>query len=801
MGCVGEHQCHLLQGCMMYEEQFSSVRQFDAGQQHAQVYGSGMDAADIYERVAPQSVEESVISAARDRLAALPLDRPPAMNILPPVSWLPAFARNHLFVGREAEFARMAALLKARDLATVVLAGWGGVGKSQLAAEFVYRYRSYFAGGIFWLRFAMADAVPSEVARCAIFLSQELRLNVRMLPVEEQIKLVLACWQSPLPRLLVFDTCEDEALLARWRPPRGGCRIVVTSRRRIWHPNLAVTQMEVSELERTQSVELLGAYRADISVRDRELIAQELGDLPLALAAAGAYLHTHRESPLGDVGRYLRSLRRANPLAHASLQQEGTTFPTEHSEHIARTFALSYEQLDPTRPIDATALRVLARIASLAPGEPIPRDLLHLTMGSAGDKEEDERFDGALKRLYTLGLLTWRRDGTLYMHRLLALFVQMRLTSTDAAAEVRPAVEAALLQRVREINARGYPALLLPLREHLRTITAHADQREDVMAADLNAAFGTHLRMTGAYREAQEYLERALSIREQRLGRDHPDVVTLLDNLAELSREQGKYREAEPLYQRAWYIREQFLGAGDPQMATSLYNLANLYFAQEQYEEAEPLYRRVLEIWQQNLGEEHPQVAYPLNNLALLYREQRKYEEAEPFYWRALRIWQHSLGPEHPQVATLLNNLALLFRDRGKYKEAELLYQRALRIREKNLGEEHSLVAYPLNGLANLYYEQGKYAEAESLYRQALCIRERSLGSDHPLVAYPLNGLASLYYEQGKYEEAEPLYQRALQIWEKGLGEEHPHTQMARANYSSLVQVIGLNSKQLEKGS
>src|SRR5579883_1130607 len=61
MGCVGEHQCHLLQGCMMYEEQFSSVRQFDAGQQHAQVYGSGMDAADIYERVAPQSVEESVI--------------------------------------------------------------------------------------------------------------------------------------------------------------------------------------------------------------------------------------------------------------------------------------------------------------------------------------------------------------------------------------------------------------------------------------------------------------------------------------------------------------------------------------------------------------------------------------------------------------------------------------------------------------------------------------------------------------------------------------------------------------------
>ncbi len=785
----------------MYEEQFSFVHQQRAGQSNAQVYGSGTDAADVYEHVAPHPIEESVIAAARARLEELPLDRPPVMNVHPPASRLPVVARNHLFVGREAELARMAVLLQARDLETVALTGWGGVGKSQLAAEFVYRYRSYFAGGIFWLRFALADAVPAEVARCASALSQEIRLNVRMLPVEEQIKLVLSCWQNQLPRLLVFDNCEDETLLARWRPPRGGCRIVVTGRRRSWHPGLSVTQMEVGELEREQSVVLLRAYRGDVSVRDLDLIARELGDLPLALAAAGAYLDTYRESPLGDPDYYLRALRRVNPLAHVSLQQEGTTITTGHSEHVARTFALSYEQLDPSETIDATALRVLARIASLAPGEPIPRDLLRLTMGSEGDEEEDERFDEALKRLYALGLLTARQEGDLYMHRLLALFIQMRLTATVAVTEVRPAVEAALLRRVREINERGYPAALLPLQAHLRVVAARASKREDAMAADLNAVLGMHLRMSGDYQEAQEHLEWALSIREQRLGSEHPDVATLLNNLAELYREQGKYREAEPLYWRALSIRERSLGSEHTAVATPLNNLANLYSAQGRYEVAEELYQWALDIWERSLGPDHPDVAYPLNNLALLYREQGKYEEAEELYRRALRIWEQSLGPEHPQVATLLNNLALLYRVQRRYGEAEELYRRALYIRERSLGPEHPQVAYPLNGLANLYAEREGYGEAEAFYQRALRIWERSLGPEHPQVTYPLNGLANLYYMQGKYEEADRLYRRALHIGEQSLGPEHPHTQKVRQNYTSLLQERELNARWEEKGA
>lgn len=46
------------------------------------------------------------------------------------------------------------------------------------------------------------------------------------------MKLVLGAWQSPLPRLLIFDNCEDEALLAQWRPPTGGAHVR-------WTPQIA----------------------------------------------------------------------------------------------------------------------------------------------------------------------------------------------------------------------------------------------------------------------------------------------------------------------------------------------------------------------------------------------------------------------------------------------------------------------------------------------------------------------------------------------------------------------------------
>src|SRR5260221_5959262 len=130
----------------MREEHQSSCGQSIVGSYNAVVYGSGTATVNVYEMIAPHPVEPGVIAVAIQKLSTLPLDHLPAVSALPPASRLPAFARNPSFVGRETELARMANILKAHNLATVAITGLGGVGKSQLASEFVYRYGQYFSG-------------------------------------------------------------------------------------------------------------------------------------------------------------------------------------------------------------------------------------------------------------------------------------------------------------------------------------------------------------------------------------------------------------------------------------------------------------------------------------------------------------------------------------------------------------------------------------------------------------------------------------------------------------------------------
>ncbi len=89
---------------------------------------------------------------------------------------------------------------------------------------------------------------------------------------------------------------------------------------------------------------------------------------------------------------------------------------------------------------------------------------------------------------------------------------------------------------------------------------------------------------------------RAIAIGEQKLGPDHPDLASRLNNLGLLYYNQGKYTEAEALFHRAITISEQKLGLDHPDLPKWLNNLANLYKNQGKNTEAEALFQRSKQI-------------------------------------------------------------------------------------------------------------------------------------------------------------------------------------------------------------
>jgi tetratricopeptide (TPR) repeat protein len=732
--------------------------------------------------------DDDSLTAALALLDSIPLEEIPEPTPLPSRSRMP-LRHNPLFVGREDDLRFLARTLRGERTAAigqlVAASGMGGIGKTQLAVEFAHRYGRYFAGGVFWLNFGDPQSIPSDVALCGAAPYLHLSPQYGDLSLEQQIGLVRAAWESPLPRLLIFDNCEDEVLLRHWRPNAGGSRVLVTSRRGEFNPGLGVYLRRLDVLPRWESIDLLrkhvGARTTDA---DLDAIAEELGDLPLAVEVAGSYLAVYRDimSPAG----YLSELRSTEVLEHPSLQGEGTDWlPTEHERDVGRTFLLSYQRLKDSEPADILARKLLARAACFAPGEPIPRALLLQTLALPDeDQQQARQAVKGLQRLIALGLLTEVEEGAqtagegVRLHRLLARFVK-RAVSDD---EAQPAVEDALGRAADELNRAGYPLQLLPLQPHLRSIVDRAPERADEQMAWLCNQLGYHLGQLGEYTQQQQYHERSLAIREEVLGPSHPDTATSLNSLAATLNAQGRYSEAQPLYERALAIREEVLGPSHPDTATSLNNLAANLNDQGRYSEAQPLYERALAICEEVLGPIHPATAASLNNLAANLNDQGRYSEAQPLYERALAIREEVLGPTHPDTATSLNNLAMNLNDQGRYSEAQPLYERSLAIYEEVLGPTHPNTAQSLNNLASTLDDQGRYSEAQPLYERSLAIREEVLGPIHPATAASLNNLAANLNDQGRYSEVQPLLERAVMIYEKVLGPNHPHTELVRDN-------------------
>lgn len=741
------------------------------------------------------SIEESVLLAAQQQLEAMPTDIVPSPASLPPGSRMP-LSHNPLFIGREEELRSLAEVFKQDETApggqtkTAVITGLGGMGKTQLASEFVHRYGRHFAGGVFWFSFANPDAIPDEIASCGELGHLNLRSDYGELPLNDQVQLVKAAFKAPLPRLLVFDNCEYPELLTRWRPPTGGAKVLVTARYAEWDPALGVELLPLEKLGCQKSVTLLLNHRPDLSDDNALLaeIAEELGQLPLALHLAGKYLAHYRH--IVELPTYLEQLRRA-PLKHPSLSARGFS-PTGHKGSLGRTFELTYDRLNSDDPVDRIALAVLMRAVFFAPGEAIPRDLLRATMGSGRDQSTEIQVEDAIIRLVSLGLLASEVDGSLRIHRLLAMFVREAGGRDQLAMnEAQAMVERTLLERTLSLNEAGNPVPLRAWQPHLRWVTDAALTRRDKRSADLCNGLASHLRRIGDYPTAQRYYKRALDIRQDLFGERHADTAESFNSLGVLFKSLGEFTLAQDYYERALSIRREVLGDRHQLTARTLNNLGALFRAKGELEEARAYYEEALSIRRDVLGEDHLDTARSFNSLGWLLKDLGMLEEARPYFERALSIRRRALGERHPLTAQSLNSLGVLLKNLGEYDKAQELYERALAIREELLGENHPDTARSLSNLGVLFRVQKRFEKAEEYHERAWSICLQVFGEHNIHTATRLNSLGVLYSKMGKSGKSRECYEQAISIRREMLGDSHLDTALSLNNMAALLRKTG----------
>jgi tetratricopeptide (TPR) repeat protein len=303
----------------------------------------------------------------------------------------------------------------------------------------------------------------------------------------------------------------------------------------------------------------------------------------------------------------------------------------------------------------------------------------------------------------------------------------------------------------------------------------------------LDTLGGIHTEL-GLFNQARPLLDESLGIHERLNGQDSLEVAATLVRLGSLAQRSGK-GDAVALFQRALAIREARLGPANAEVAEVLGKLGMTLASKGRYEEAEKMLHRALALHKQLWGDRDPRVAKVLHNLGGIEYYRHRIPEAERLLKGALEIREATLPPDDPDLAGSREALALLRQDQGRPAEAAPLLERLVATSEKVYGPSHPEFARTLFNLGLARKALGEDAAARQLIERALAIDERALTPAHPQLVQTLAALADLHFERGRYAEAEPLFLRLMKL--RAEGAHYSEWNQSLANWASLLRATG----------
>jgi MinD-like ATPase involved in chromosome partitioning or flagellar assembly/tetratricopeptide (TPR) repeat protein len=715
-------------------------------------------------------------------------------------------ARNARFTGREKDLRQLRSRLRAGGTAVVLsgsmpvtLHGMGGIGKTQVAMEYAYRFRSSY-DLVWWID---ADPITSVEGSLADLGS---RLGIPVLPsVRDTARAVLQALTrgEPYARwLLIFDSAEEPENLGDFMP-RGNGHVLVTSRNPSWTDTAQAIHIDV--FERDESIAHLRQRVPSIRPDEAHRVAEMLGDLPIAVAAAGAWL---ADTGAG-VDEYMREIER---LGLGVLAVDAT-----ENRSVEATWDLSLQRLRDRSP---AAYRLLQLCSVLAPE--IALELVYSdTMATAlvpFDPSVSERIVRAslvqqINRLSLLrldqrgdriargervppGLAVDRSPGgQLLIHRLLQHVVRSRMTE-DELTEARHHVHL-VLGAARPDGEVDDPETW----QRFRILWPHLEPSNAVECSDES------VRRLLIDRVRYLWIRGDLTTGHERARMYRDSWTASLENLPDSTERQ--------------VLRRQLLHLS--------FNEANILGEMGRFDESRHIDEAVLAEQRELLGPDHAHTLMTAGSLARDLRGLGRYAEALELDQATYAAWQERFGEEHPRTIAALNNLAVDYRLMGDFRAALERDEAVYQLRRVVLSENHFLTLITAANIGRDLREAGEYERSVALLENVHTTHEQVWGTDSQGAlnaqanlavslrsagrAHDAAGLLDYAYERlnDRFGPAAPdtlacrlsrsvnmleldemeAAQRELQAvrdsYERSLGESHPHTLVCLSNLAAMA--------------
>lgn len=603
--------------------------------------------------------------------------------------------RNFVFTGRDDCFVALDAPGDTPASPRVdVLVGLGGVGKSHICIEFAHRHRDAF-DVIWWIRASHSTTILEDVRALAV----DLGIAEADATTPDAVTRARSWLEHNDRWLLIVDNAECADSVQMFLPRRGSGRVLVTSLNPSWQTLGRVHEIDVlSEPLAALFLELRSGH-----VDDRnEVLASELGCLPLALEHAAAYIEATGLSCAGYLELYRRN--------HTSLLRSTGS----HLSPVVVTWLISLGRVQSQNKL---AVRLLNMVSHLAPA-PIPRVVLE-TWVTEDAGATSLHLNDAIAALRRYSLITTHATN-ITVHRLLQDVVR-----ASQKKDERRILRSTTLRLVHDLFASqtfafhvsGLAPLLLP---HVHAvITPDRVASSDLAIHSLVLLYG-YLDQRGRFDELPAMLNEAA--RRARSSTGAHIRLSVFSKLAGVQWALKNPTAAFAALDSAMKIAEHFHPSTAGDFASEvefLYTAADLAAGLGRLEDALRFLEQAITVIRQ-VQLEPGMAARTYSSMGEVLSQLARHDEAIGCLELAVALDRQMFGNSHPAVALRLRALGEAYDAATRLREARLAFEEALDITLTAYGDEHTMTFINFVNLGGALRKQGDYLAALAMYDRAI---------------------------------------------------------------------------------
>jgi Domain of unknown function (DUF4062)/Tetratricopeptide repeat/NB-ARC domain len=724
--------------------------------------------------------------------------------------------RNAGFTGRDAILERLHDELVGDGTAVVLaraLYGLGGVGKTQVALEYAHRFMADY-DLIWWIPAERLQGISLALADLADRLGCQASDNVAQAAtaaVERLRRDAVGRW------LLVFDNAGEPEDLDPYLPAGSG-HVIITSRNQAWTHR--AEPLEVDVFSRHESVTHLMRYVPGLDQRDAEKISAAVGDLPLAIEQAAAWL--------AETGMPARTY--IDQLATQSTRILALNQSSDYAMPVVATWNLSFDRLRQRSP---ASVRLLQILAFCSPG-PISMDLLYSDEMNTSLLPFDETLSEKLmlgrviRDISRLALVKVDQgSNSLQIHRLVQAVIRSQMTEDEqkqARHEVHKILVGArprqgetddpenwstydmiwphlepsqaeectdsrtrqlLIDWVRYQWKRGEFESGLSLAEQLQDRWTQQLGPDHEQTLHLKFQKANVLRSQGSFSEARDLDTHVLERQRAVLGADHPHALMTAGGLGADLRALGEFERALEVAQDVYERRRGF--EEDMWTLKAAHNLACSLRLVGDFFAARSLDAETLDRQRRVLSADHPDTLLSAASLGQDMRQTGAFRDSVNLLRDTLEQYRAVLGDDVLETLSTATSLAISLRKSGEQSEAMDLTQDTFERYKRRYGNDAPDTLASALSLACDYAALGDNARSRRMAAEVETAYHSSLGGNHPYTLVAANNLVIYLRGTGELERASRLAKRTLIMMRRTLGYNHPFSLCCAINLANCL--------------